>query len=260
MRASLVSGLVLACVASAAGAQRRPPAKICVTAEETDSIASVGERQEIRLGSGRLARLSGLHVANDAGAASPAAAWLMRHAGRPLAIAITGPEDRWGRVPVKLKLREEPRLDLAHGLIEEGLAVADTPGPCQPELLAIEETARERGVGLWADAGYKPAPADAREILAGRIGRFTLVEGRVRSVGERRQRTYLNFGPDGTKDLTITIPKRTWTTMVEKGLSATALRGARIRVRGVLEVGRGPTIEVAAAEAIEVLDRGRERR
>jgi endonuclease YncB( thermonuclease family) len=260
MRARLVLGLVLVCTASAATGQRRPPAVACASAEDADSIASVGERQEIRLASGRLARLSGLHFTNDSSVASPAAVWLMRHAGRALAVATTGPEDRWGRLPVRLKRRDEPNLDLAHGLVEEGLVVVDAPGPCQPELLAIEETARERGVGVWGDAGYKPAPADDREILAGRVGRFTLVEGRVRSVGERRQRTYLNFGPDGTKDLTITIPKRTWTTMVDKGLSAPALRGARIRVRGVLEVGRGPTIEVAAAEAIEVLDRGRDRR
>jgi hypothetical protein len=48
--------------------------------------------------------------------------------------------------------------------------------------------------------------------------------------------------------------------MVGKGLSAATLRNGRIRARGVLEHGRGPTIEVTAAEMIEVLDRGGQRR
>ena len=240
-----------------AAAAETAPAR-CGT-EEGDAIVGLTERREIRLASGRLAKLAGVRVpVGDAGA--PAAAWLGARAGRPLALVALGAEDRWGRLPVRLLVRDGARLDLAHGLIEEGLALADVPGPCQPELLAIEATARERGLGLWADGRYKPAPAHDREAVAARVGRFTLVEGRVRSVGERRQRTYLNFGPDGTRDLAIIVPKRTWAMMVEKGFSAGTLRGALVRVRGVLEVGRGPAIEVAAAEAIEVLSRGSEGR
>ena len=48
--------------------------------------------------------------------------------------------------------------------------------------------------------------------------------------------------------------------MVGKGLSAATLRNGRIRARGVLEHGRGPSIEVTAAEMIELLERGQDRR
>ena len=85
------------------------------------------------------------------------------------------------------------------------------------------------------------------------IGRFAIVEGVVRSVGERRDRTYLNFGRDWKDDMTVTIPKRTWTTLVERGLSAAALKGKRVRVRGVLEEWQGVAMEITAADMLEVL-------
>jgi hypothetical protein len=262
MRIAVTLALALLAGASGALAQGRAGKPACAGEESADAIASVAPRLEIRLASGRLAKLSGLRAPDGADSAG-AAAWLMRRTGQALAVTVTGPEDRWGRLPVRLVTRDAPRLDLAEGLVEDGLALVDpgeAAGLCRPELLALEATAREQGLGVWGDAGYKPAAADDRDRLAQRVGRFTVVEGRVRSVGERRQRTYLNFGRDGTRDLTITIPKRTWTTMAAKGLSAATLRNSRIRARGVLEHGRGPSIEVTAAEMIELLERGQDRR
>ena len=257
MRIVLPLALALLAGTSAALAQGRAARPACTGEESTDAIAGVGPRLEVRLASGRLAKLSGLRAPDDRSA--DAGAWLMRRAGQALAVTATGPEDRWGRLPVRLATRDRPGLDLAEGLVENGLALVDpgeASGLCRPELLALEATAREQALGLWADGRYKPAAADDRDGLARRVGHFVVVEGRVRSVGERRQRTYLNFGPDGSRDLTITIPKRTWTTMVGKGLSAAALRDSRIRARGVLERGRGPAIEVTIAEMIEILPRG----
>ena len=86
------------------------------------------------------------------------------------------------------------------------------------------------------------------------MGRFALVEGRIRSIGERRERTYLNFGADWNTDLTITIPKRTWQTMRERGLTAALLRGRRVRARGMVEEWRGPAITIMAPEMLEILD------
>jgi hypothetical protein len=91
-------------------------------------------------------------------------------------------------------------------------------------------------------------------------GRFVLVEGRIRSVGERQQRTYLNFGSDWANDFTIIIPKRTWAIMRDRDLSARALNGRRVRGRGVIEIWRGPTMEISAAEMLEILDLDRTRR
>jgi hypothetical protein len=80
------------------------------------------------------------------------------------------------------------------------------------------------------------------------------VEGRIRTVGERRQQTYLNFGSDWASDFTIIVPKRVWSLVQERGLSAAGLRGRRIRARGVLEDRQGPSMTVTAIDAIEVLE------
>jgi hypothetical protein len=261
MRIALTLAVALLAGTSGVLAQGRAAKPTCAGEESADAIVSVMPRFEISLASGRLAKLSDVRAPDGADAAE-GAAWLMRRVGQSLVVTTLGAPDRWGRLPVRLVARDT-RLDLAEGLVEQGLALVDpgeATGLCRPELLALEATAREQGLGAWADARYKPVATDDRDGLAQRVGRFIVVEGRVRSVGERRQRTYLNFGPDGTRDLTITIPKRTWTTMAAKGLSAATLRNSRVRARGVLEHGRGPTIEVTLAEMIEVLERGQNRR
>jgi len=81
------------------------------------------------------------------------------------------------------------------------------------------------------------------------------VEGRVRSVGERERRTYLNFGRAWSEDFTVTIPKRSWTILAGDGVSASGLRGRPVRVRGVLEEWNGPALTLSAPDALEILDR-----
>jgi hypothetical protein len=81
------------------------------------------------------------------------------------------------------------------------------------------------------------------------------VEGRIRNVGERRQRTYLNFGADWASDFTIVIPKRVFAALLlRRGLTAAALAGRAIRARGILEDWQGPALTVTLPEAIEFLD------
>jgi hypothetical protein len=131
---------------------------------------------------------------------------------------------------------------------------------CQPELLAAEARARELRLGLWRSDRYKPIAAAEVEMLRSRVGQFALVEGRIRSVGARTQRTYLNFGADWNADFTITIPQRTWRTMRERGLSAPALKGRRVRARGMVEEWRGPAMTIMAPEMLEILDEDISRR
>ena len=119
--------------------------------------------------------------------------------------------------------------------------------------LATEQRARTRRLGVWRSDRHRPVAAHDLTRLQGLIGRFALVEGVVRSVGERRERTYLNFGHDWKQDLTITIPKRTWAILRQRGLSAAALKGKRIRARGMLEEWQGVAMEIAAADVLEVL-------
>ncbi|WP_244510419.1 thermonuclease family protein [Microvirga guangxiensis] len=197
--------------------------------------------------------------------------WLKARIGQPLLVTAQGSRDRWGRMPLRAKLVQGSRtLDLSHGLVEAGLALVDASADsalCQPELLALEETARERHLGLWADGRYNPIPVDQADRLKERVGSFVIVEGRVRSVGERKQKTYLNFGGHWADDFTIIIPKRTWMRMAERGLSADSLKGSTLRARGILQSWQGTALTVDLPEMIELLegrrlqgDRGEDKR
>jgi hypothetical protein len=113
----------------------------------------------------------------------------------------------------------------------------------------VEDTAREKRLGLWRDSVLQATDGPA---LRAREGRFAVVEGRIRHVGERSARTYLDFVGRGEDGLTVMVSKRTWRMMRDRGLSAASLEGRRVRVRGILEVWRGPTLE-ANADAVEIL-------
>jgi hypothetical protein len=63
----------------------------------------------------------------------------------------------------------------------------------------------------------------------------------------------LNFGGHWAEDFTIIIPKKTWKLMTERGIDATALKGRRIRARGILEPWQGTALTVVVPEMIERL-------
>lgn len=244
--------------------QRTPVAACAATPLEPDVIEALLPQGDIKLASGRIAVLDGVRLA-DGKHRDRALAWLRTHVGAPVAVAPRRRSpDRWGRVSASIVRVDRPiRLDLAHGLVDLGLAVADAGEAdafCAPELFAIEDAARLQGLGVWTAGGYMPAPADDAARLRALAGRFALVEGRVRSVGERQSRTYLNFGADWTNDFAIVIPKRTWAALRDRGVSAGMLNGRRVRSRGVIEVRRGPIMEVQIADMLEILDQERVRR
>jgi hypothetical protein len=81
-----------------------------------------------------------------------------------------------------------------------------------------------------------------------------LVEGRIRSIGERTQRTYLNFGGLWAEDFTIIIPRKTWKRMSDRGMGAEALKGRRIRARGILQPWQGTAFSIVIPEMIERLE------
>ncbi|AYO86179.1 thermonuclease family protein [Methylobacterium brachiatum] len=217
----------------------------------TEILDGIGLRGEIRLASGGRAVLESLHWPDTPEIAEAARAWLDTRRGDSLVVVPRGQPDRWGRERADIQVADTD-IDLAGGLIAAGLAFADAgerDSLCRPALRAVEASARDRRLGLWRD----PVPqASDGPALRAREGRFAVVEGRIRHVGERSARTYLDFVARGEDGLTVTVSKRTWRMMLARGLSAPSLEGRRVRVRGILEVWRGPTLE-ANADAVEIL-------
>ncbi|MCJ2014140.1 thermonuclease family protein [Methylobacterium sp. J-076] len=221
----------------------------------TETLDGLGLRGEMRFASGGRAVLDSLRWPEDD---APARDRLARWAGQRLVVVPLGSPDRWGRerVAAEAEAGGDFEGDLAGDLVGAGLAHAD-PGEaealCRPALRLVEAMARRRRLGLWRDG---PLAAEDGAALRGLAGRYAVVKGVVRHVGERSARTYLDFGPRGGDGLTVTVTKRTWRTMAAHGLTADSLPGRRVRVRGVVEVWRGPVIAAATADAVEMLDEG----
>ena len=217
----------------------------------TEILDGIGLRGEIRLASGARVVLDSLLWPDTPEPAEAARVWLEARRGDSLVVVPRGQTDRWGRERADIQVAETG-IDLAGGLIAAGLAFADAnehDSLCRPALRTVEDTAREKRLGLWRDSVLQATDGPA---LRAREGRFAVVEGRIRHVGERSARTYLDFVGRGEDGLTVMVSKRTWRMMRDRGLSAASLEGRRVRVRGILEVWRGPTLE-ANADAVEIL-------
>jgi hypothetical protein len=241
-------------------AQTRPnqrPAD-CIGEARSDRLQGLTPEGDLILLSGQLARLSGIRLPDSPPHREQALSWLRARIGQSAHVQGPDRHDRWNRTAVHIRSSGElPTLDWAHGLVEAGLALVDAGLDrvfCQPELLALEATARERRLGVWADDRYKPVDANQSERLRERIGSFVLVEGRIRSIGERKQRVYLNFGGLWAEDFTIIIPKATWKQMSDRGLGADSLRGRRIRARGILQPWQGTAFSIVIPDMIERLE------
>jgi hypothetical protein len=267
MRIGIAIGLWAALTAGMAAAQKHTPSRTYPTAqpycsgeERRDRLKGITTEGDLILESERLGKLSGIRLPDDPSRKQQALDWLKVRIGQPLLVSTQGSRDRWDRQPLRARLADRQALDLSHGLVEIGLALVDFGGDpviCQPELLAFEETARERHLGLWADGRYNPIPVDHADRLKARVGSFVIVEGRVRSVGERKQKTYLNFGGHWAEDFTIIIPRKTWMRMAERGLSAQSLKGSTLRARGILQSWQGTALTIDSVEMIERLEGGR---
>jgi hypothetical protein len=108
--------------------------------------------------------------------------------------------------------------------------------------------------GLWADSRYAVIPADEiAESPTSHLGRFGIVEGRVVSVAERSNWSFVNFGADWHTDFTIAVAAGDRKALRGGGIDLAALKGAKVRVRGWIRDWNGPLIEVTHAEQIERL-------
>lgn len=117
-------------------------------------------------------------------------------------------------------------------------------------LYALETQARARGRGLWGHEFYAVRRPDP-DPLAQYVDSLQIVEGIVISTADVRGRIYLNFGSDYKTDFTIAIAKKNVKSFA--AVNPLGLTGARLRVRGWVEMINGPMIWLDHPGRLEVL-------
>jgi endonuclease YncB( thermonuclease family) len=165
--------------------------------------------------------------------------------------ATDAAQDRYGRFVAIAAIDGKLLQEI---VASEGLAIAFASGdplPCFDRIVAAENEARKAHRGFWT--GGLP---DARpEELDSWIGRLAIFEGKVLSVGNRRSRTYLNFGFRWTEDVTAEIAAD-HRELFGGEAALEALKGQRVRVRGYLQENGGPLVTLRSPMQLEILPEG----
>jgi hypothetical protein len=224
------------------------------------TVAAVDDHFELLLDDGRRGALAGIDVAAGEAAAARRrlSDWL---AGADVFVGpLASGSDRWGRVPMRVFAAvasdpQAPLVSVGAALLEEGLARfrPDPPAAdCAPAYLAAEAAAREAGRGAWSREPAFQLGRDPTAPLMRRKG-LTIVEGKIRDVGETRAAVYLNFGENASSGASVMISRRNLAILEALGIERHELRGRRVRVRGLIETGFGPRIDIIAPAQLELL-------
>jgi micrococcal nuclease len=251
MRLVLAACLIVASLSAAPGAE-------CPSGQrEPVDAASVDEWLNVRLADGRLIYFPALEPPRASSAQPDRAASIAAQTqaflhGKTLLLQKLGVADRWGRLPALLFLPGQDE-SVDEILVGAGLAMRGAgAAPCDQGVRRAEAAARAARAGLWSDPAFAVLAADQTQDFLGRDGVLTLVEGRVASIGRTSARLYLNFGAFG--GFYATIAKRNMHAFERAGFSDASLRNRKLRLRGVVELTRGPHMELFHPEQIESMD------
>lgn len=239
-------------------------AQPCVDASvqgEAVVLAGVDAAGDAVLVDGRVLRLVGLAPRQDEAEDARFRAGIESWRGRQLSLIPLGAADRWGRLPARLLARDPPEgeAELSLALVAAGAArrMADPtyrdcggagPGPSPSAAKALVTAAKPALLAGEAIDGHDLA------ALKVQAGRFMVLAGRVASVGERAQRTYLNLSRRRGEAASIVISRRLWREMQDAGWTAARLNGRAIRAEGVLSGRDGLLLEITTVSALNVID------
>jgi len=252
MRLALALGLIVSFASAAAKDAQCPPGM-----RERVEVVAVGERLDVHLADGRVICFPALEPPRASPAdpdrarttAAQAQAFL---AGQSLVLQALGVADRWGRTPARLFFPDQDEsvdeILIGAGLAMRGAGIA----PCDEGARAAEAAARAAGVGLWSDPTFSVLSAARPEDFVGRGGELALVEGRIAAIGRTPARLYLNFGAWG--GFYATIAKRELQAFERAGFSESSLRNRKLRLRGIVELARGPHMDLFHPGQIEFMD------
>jgi hypothetical protein len=234
---------------------------------EPATVAAVDEDFDLLLDDGRRATLAGLEFppasARDLRAAvrRRLADWLV---GREVFIgAFAVAPDRWGRIPARLFAAkgegpESPLVSVGSALLEAGEArfrPDASAESCATPYQIAEQPAREALRGVWLEPAFRPIDLShpgAGALLLQSKG-MTLVSGRIHSLGETREAFYLNFGEKRMQDFSVVISRRNLAMFARSGISLKTLIGRQARVRGLIDTGFGPRMQISTPAEIEIV-------
>ena len=171
--------------------------------------------------------------------------------------------DRYGRAVAQvytLDDKDEPDVWLQEAMIKAGMArVYSWQGHRQDTaaLYRAEAEARNAKRGIWqtnVTNGFYDIRKPDPDPLAQYVDSVQIVEGIIIKTADVRGTVYLNFGSDYKTDFTIAVPKKSRKAFKNAGYDPLALTGARVRVRGYVELYGGPIIWLNDPARLEVLD------
>jgi micrococcal nuclease len=242
-----------------------PDAASCsdMSAAKTYRAVSVRDGTGILTSEGVVVVLAGIAAAGaldgDAQAASRATRTLERIVtGKNISVSGNSGEDRYGRRRGQVVAVDADgnAIWLQAAMVAAGearVAPQMDSGGCTGTLLRVEHEARLTGQGAWSDPRFAIHGPDELERLTAAAGRFMLVEGVVRRIGESDGRIYLDFGRRFNEDFSVIIPRDAHKAFTSTGIDLRALEGARVRVRGIVTLRGGPAIELREPAAMEWL-------
>lgn len=225
-----------------------------VAPAQTARLQGLDAAGDLRLADGRTLRLTGLAPRQDEAEEARFRAVLEPFFGNDVGLLITGAQDRWGRWPARVTLSPQPDdaggRDLATLLRQSGAAKP------MPE---AGSTGCAGNPDRAAAGQARPATTDAVNghdlaVLKRQEGRYVIVEGRIASVGERAQRTYLNFSRRPKEAAAIVLSRKLWRELQAAGWTAATLTGKRLRAHGVLGGRDGLLLDVTERAALELID------
>lgn len=226
---------------------------------EVDRVATVTSGHSFTLTSGLVVRLAGIVAPNRTDPFGAEAREGLRALLQGVQVRLSyggDPRDRYDRALAQVHTLSPDGVEdiwVQDALVRLGLARVYTWPDEQIDadaLYAAEGLARVQAQGLWADPAYEvrgPEP----NALAQHVDSLQLVEGIVTSTADIRGRAYLNFGADYRSDFTVAVAKKHRKRF--KAVDPVSLEGARIRVRGWVELTNGPMIWASHPARIEVL-------
>lgn len=171
----------------------------------------------------------------------------------PVTFAASAPRmDRYGRMRAQAFGADW----IQRALLERGLArvrIGPDRTDCASSLYAAESQARAARRGLWAFSAYRIRQAYG--VLKADIGSFQIVEGVVVNIGSGDGRSFIDFNRDWRAGFSAVIAGEDRKAFRRAGIDLEALRGRRIRLRGMVRATHGrPEIALANPAQIELLD------